>query len=369
MKKIIFTIGFLSTSLLAFNQSIPINNDDYHLYGANSTWGAYLKVGGNGRGTTNASVVTTNGNLHLDSKDGNATFINHYSSGNTYMNTNGGIVGIGTSTPDSNAGLHMYQDRYTLYGPNSTWSAYLQVGGNGRQTTNASVLTTNGNLHLDSKNGSATYINHYSTGNTYLNTLGGNVGVGTTSPKEKLHLSNGDFFISSSTNTNNSTHKGIKFTTDNHSYFASISTYRGGLSKSIGLRFSTMNNSTIPITAMHIEPNGNIGIGSSSTGSHKLAVEGTIGAREIKVEASGWSDFVFEKDYTLRTLEEVEEHIAEKGHLPEIPSEAEVIENGINLGEMDAKLLQKIEELTLYLIEQNKEIIEMKKEISTLKKE
>ena len=73
------------------------------------------------------------------------------------------------------------------------------------------------------------------------------------------------------------------------------------------------------------------------------------------MEATKWSDFVFGIDYELRTLEEVEKHINAKGHLPEIPSEAEVTENGINLGEMNAKLLQKIEELTLYLIEQNKQ--------------
>ena len=68
---------------------------------------------------------------------------------------------------------------------------------------------------------------------------------------------------------------------------------------------------------------GKLGIGTETTGSHELAVEGSIGAREIKVEASGWSDFVFENDYELRTLEEVEQHINENGHLPEIPSEAE----------------------------------------------
>lgn len=100
---------------------------------------------------------------------------------------------------------------------------------------------------------------------------------------------------------------------------------------------------------------GKLGIGTEDTGTHKLAVEGTIGAREIKVEASGWSDFVFENDYELPTLEEVESFITENKHLPEIPSEAEVAENGINLGEMDAKLLQKIEELTLYVIELNKQ--------------
>ncbi len=127
--------------------------------------------------------------------------------------------------------------------------------------------------------------------------------------------------------------------------------------------------------------NGSMGIGSTETGSHKLAVEGSIGAREIKVEASGWSDFVFENEYNLRTLEEVEQHINENGHLPEIPSEAEVTENGINLGEMNAKLLQKIEELTLYMIHMNKQLksqsekvekleqenFELKEEISTLK--
>ena len=118
---------------------------------------------------------------------------------------------------------------------------------------------------------------------------------------------------------------------------------------------------------MILNSNGSLGIGTVTTGSHKLAVEGSIGAREIKVEASGWSDFVFENNYKLRTLEEVEQHINENGHLPEIPSEAEVTENGINLGEMNAKLLQKIEELTLYLIEQNKQNQIQQAEIEVLK--
>ncbi len=112
---------------------------------------------------------------------------------------------------------------------------------------------------------------------------------------------------------------------------------------------------------------GSVGIGTATTGSHKLAVEGSIGAREIKVTASGWSDFVFKKDYKLPTLEEVEEHINENGHLPEIPNEAEVKENGINLGEMNAKLLQKIEELTLYMIDLNKQVQQLKVENEELK--
>ncbi len=95
--------------------------------------------------------------------------------------------------------------------------------------------------------------------------------------------------------------------------------------------------------------------------------DGKIYAREIEVKANVWADYVFKKDYKLRTLEEVENHIAEKGHLPNIPSAAEVEKNGINLGEMDAKLLEKIEELTLYSIKQNKQIKQLQEENKVLK--
>ena len=113
-----------------------------------------------------------------------------------------------------------------------------------------------------------------------------------------------------------------------------------------------------------INGEGKVAIGSTDfSGSHKLRVEGSMSSREVKVQASGWYDFVFDNDYQLPTLEEVEQHIQEKGHLADIPSETEVLENGINLGEMNGKLLQKIEELTLYMIQQNKESQEQKKRL------
>ena len=116
---------------------------------------------------------------------------------------------------------------------------------------------------------------------------------------------------------------------------------------------------------MIFNENGNLGIGTDNPNGWRLAVNGKIKAIEIKVE-TGLRDFVFCNDYNLPTLKEVENHINEKGHLKDIPSAKEVEKNGISLGEMNSKLLQKIEELTLYTIQQQKEIEELKSLVKKL---
>lgn len=108
----------------------------------------------------------------------------------------------------------------------------------------------------------------------------------------------------------------------------------------------------------------------NSLSGYSLAVNGGALFTEATVKLfSNWPDFVFKKDYFLKSLEEVELHIKEKGHLPNIPSAKEISINGINVAEMDAKLLEKIEELTLYSIEQNKQIKKLQEENSELKKQ
>ncbi len=120
------------------------------------------------------------------------------------------------------------------------------------------------------------------------------------------------------------------------------------------------------VERMRIDASGNIGIGTASP-THRLEVNGTIRSKEVKVEATGWPDYVFESDYNLRSLEETEAYIKANKHLPEIPSAKEMEANGVQLGEMNMLLLKKIEELTLYVIELKKENEAQQQEIENLK--
>ena len=119
------------------------------------------------------------------------------------------------------------------------------------------------------------------------------------------------------------------------------------------------------ISSYNLLTSGSVGIGTTNTDGYKLAVNGIIRAKEIKVE-SDWADFVFKKDYKLPSLKEVETHINKNGTLPGIPSESEVKANGVNLAETNALLLQKIEELTLYTIQQQKMLDNQQKLIEEL---
>src|SRR5690606_7391977 len=96
-------------------------------------------------------------------------------------------------------------------------------------------------------------------------------------------------------------------------------------------------------------------------------VKGTIHTQEVRVNMNNWSDYVFEDDYDLPSLSEVERYIKKYKHLPEVPSASEVMENGIQLGEMNAILLKKIEELTLHMIAQEKELQKLRDENETIR--
>ncbi len=118
----------------------------------------------------------------------------------------------------------------------------------------------------------------------------------------------------------------------------------------------------------NILTNNKIGVGVSAAeipNEYHLAVNGKIISEEVKVKlfASGWPDYVFSKDYRLLSLQDLEQYINLKGHLPNIPSAQDVEKNGVLLGDMNSKLLEKVEELTLYTIQQQKEIKQQQKAI------
>lgn len=124
------------------------------------------------------------------------------------------------------------------------------------------------------------------------------------------------------------------------------------------------------VERMTILTDGFVGIGTSAKPHSEatLGVNGAIYAKKLKVTQSGWADFVFNKNYKLPTLKEVEDHIKKYKHLPGVPSEAEVQKNGTDVAEIQATLLKKIEELTLYVIEQNKKLEVQQKQIEELQK-
>jgi hypothetical protein len=194
------------------------------------------------------------------------------------------------------------------------------------------------------------------------NYFSGSVGIGTASPGEKLEIqksnAEGSTFIKlSESGTLGDSDVGIDwYMRTNQDKAGRIATERQGAAAEYDMVFYGWSGGTAgsSVDYMRIDQDGNVGIGEPDPNS-KLAVNGTITAKEVEVTESGWSDFVFQDDYDLLPLDKVESYIRQNKHLPDIPSEREVKEKGLAVSGMLAKQMQKIEELTLYLIQVKKE--------------
>jgi hypothetical protein len=189
-------------------------------------------------------------------------------------------------------------------------------------------------------------------------THNGNIGIGLATPNAPLHIrknQSGWLQEIAGTAPNQGDFVGLKFLSGyagETSKWVGISAIAESLySNQTGLCLYTGTNERLRITY-----NGNVGIGTTNP-DMKLTVKGTIHADEVKIDLSVPApDYVFKKNYNLRSIEEVERFILENSHLPEIPSAKDFEQNGVMQAEMDMNLLKKIEELTLYTIAQEKKL-------------
>jgi hypothetical protein len=245
---------------------------------------------------------------------------------------NNGRVGIGTDAPAQK--LNVYDagnsTQILIGNPNSASGGFTSLG----MGTSANI---GGYGWLQAvKSAGSLY------GDIVINQNGGNVGIGTASPTARLSVStvNPDGW---SGNVD-----AFKLISPDNAYYLDVLPYivQNG---NVGYHFSPNGN-----TGMTITTTGNVGVGTTNP-DQKLTVNGTIHTKEVKVDLSvPGPDYVFEKDYDLLSLAELENYINQNKHLPEVPSAKEMEKDGLNLKEMNLILLKKVEELTLHLIEQKK---------------
>lgn len=282
---------------------------------------------------------------------------------NVFYNT--GSVGIGTSTPSSK--LHIKTNPSDGGGVFSSTPLLVERdGGTSASQGTFSVFISDfndgtGDAILQSGLGRDIALRSKEANGTQhhlILTDNGNVGIGTTNPGKKLTVVDGDISIVEGPNNDA---PGINFgqNTTNSGGQMGLE-YLPGEGLNVWTPYGSENG--FENYLFFVKENGDVGIGTdlqSNTAGYKLSVDGSIRAKELVVEL-GWADYVFEKEYSLSSLDSVELYINKNGHLPNTPTAAEVENGEVGLGELTKIQQEKIEELTLYLIQLKKEIAELK---------
>jgi len=265
-----------------------------------------------------------------------------------------GNVGIGTSSPSEKLEIN---GNLKINTQGIHTSIYL-----GNEINDAIITDGTSNKHYGG--GYFFRVQNNNAPNQYTDALvladNGNIGIGINNPDEKLSVERG---ISVSQNSDEGGYLSILNTRKSGDSSLTWRIYNMTGAYGNSLQFWNYTNDWRGGSRLILSDNGN------------AVLNGKFEAKEIKVTESPTADFVFEEDYTLPTLQEVERHIKEKKHLPEIASAKEMEKKGVNVGEFQIQLLQKIEELTLYIIEQNKvnqkqseRLNQLTEEINQLKK-
>jgi len=284
----------------------------------------------------------------------------HTSADGTFIIKESGNVGIGTTYPGANLEIKNTGDETELRisRSNTTYASKLTFYTGTDYKWRLIAGSGSENLYLSRGSGNT-------TGNLCLMHNGGNVGIGTSSPLGVLHVHDG-------VSQNTTVYITSKATNDSSTLF-----FGEGTSATLGMfwqydgyydEMELWGRSGGTDYGPHLlvkRNTGNVAIGGTFASGYKLSVDGKIICEELRVDLStGWPDYVFGKDYKLMSLKELDTFIQTNGHLPNIPDAEEIQESGLEVGEMQRLMMEKIEELSLYIIQQQKEIEELKKQIN-----
>jgi hypothetical protein len=310
-------------------------------------------------------------------------------SGSNIYNSNTGNVGIGIANP--NVPFHIYA------GSTNTITTGLRIqGGEGSTSSGSSLLFSSSYSAVDYQTGKiaaitsgwgtsynsdlAFYSNTGVSGSNLTEkmriTSAGNVGIGTATPLSTLHVF-GNFITGGSPANLDGVDLG--FLSNSAQLLVGWNRLRGrgeidfisnqGGGDEGGYAFYNHDNSNVETQLMRIQGNGNVAIGTTDPHGYKLAVNGDAIATSMTVKLyASWPDYVFKPTYKLPSLTEVKTYIDQNQHLPDMPSAQEVERNGLNLGDMVKLQAKKIEELTLYLIDQQQRVKAQNERIERLEK-